>query len=99
MHEPENIKKVTHQAIGRPCIRLLGEFLEMAECSPYAIPKTMHAIIAAMLIAPSLSAIVTGGLGNMVHFDKLVILRQGASKHILNVTHLEGWVGSRVAWR
>jgi len=53
-------------------MRLLGEFLEMAECSPYAIPKTMHAIIAAMLIAPSLSAIVTGGLGIMLHLDERV---------------------------
>ena len=90
MHEPENIKKVTHQAIGRPCIRLLGEFLEMAECSPYAIPKIMHAIIAAMLIAPSLSAIVTGGLGNMLHLGELVILRHDAGKHTLNVPHLVG---------
>ena len=90
MHEPENMKKVTHQAIGRPCMRLLGEFLEIAECSPYAIPKTMHAIIAAMPIAPILSAIVTGGLGNMLHFDEIVILRHGAGKHILNVPHLAG---------
>lgn len=50
----------------------------------------MHAIIAAMLIAPSLSAIVTGGLGNMLHLGELVILRHDAGKHTLNVPHLVG---------
>ena len=92
-HEPENINEVTHQGIGRPCIRLLGEFLEIAECSPYAIPKTMHAIIAAMLIAPILSAIVTGGLGIMVHFDRRPIssrARSEAGDRQANVTiHLD----------
>jgi len=64
------MKKVTHHAIGRPCMCLFGEFLEMAECSPYATPKTIHAIRAEMPIAPSRSANVTGGLGSMEFIDE-----------------------------
>lgn len=61
---------VTHQMIGCPWIRFLGESFVIALCKANPMAKMIEAIIAAMEIAESRSIIATVGLGIMAFIDE-----------------------------
>ena len=65
---------VTHQMIGCPWIRFLGESFVIALCKANPMAKMIEAIIAAMEIAESRSIIATVGLGIMAFIDELIII-------------------------